>query len=76
MFHNFVSKHIYQSQLDLSICNEAYEFVDKIKDNFTDQSWECKIRTSLNYQNNIINNVSLHRLKMNVLNEKISIQLF
>ena len=67
MFHNFASKHIYQSQLDLSICNEAYKFVDKMKDNFTDKSWECKIRTSLNYQNNIINNLSLHKLKMNVL---------
>lgn len=67
MLISFKSKNMYQSLLDKEICNESLEYISKFKDRFNDKSWECKIRTSFNLTNNILNIPEFHKLKMNIL---------
>jgi len=62
-------KIIYKSKLDEKICLQAVDLINKIQSNFTDKSWDCPIRTSLNTTYNILNIIGLFDLKMHILSK-------
>jgi len=64
---NLSEEQLYESFLDLDICQKAKDLVLKNKDLFTAQSYDCDIKTSLKFSPNILNCVEFHELKMNVL---------
>jgi predicted metal-binding transcription factor (methanogenesis marker protein 9) len=62
----YIEKY-YHSKVDSKICEAAFDLINKKNESFTEQSWNCKIRTSFNFTDNISNMVELHTLKMNIL---------
>ncbi len=67
MFKNIFETKVYYSKLDLDICNKAKLHIDNKQNEFHQKTWDCDIKTSLNYSPNILNSLELHELKMNIL---------
>jgi hypothetical protein len=57
----------YHSKINDEICEKSFNFVEKTKNSYKEQSWNCKIRTSFNITDNILNCIELHDLKLNIL---------
>lgn len=64
---NFQKQNLYRAKLDESVCKRAYGFVQINKSSYTEQTWGCKIKTSVNSTYNILNCKELHDLKLNIL---------
>lgn len=67
MIKTLYTEKYYHSKVDSEICKVAFDLINKKNENFTEQSWNCKIRTSFNFTDNILNMIELHTLKMNIL---------
>ncbi len=67
MFKNISETKVYYSKLDLDICKSAKLSIDNKQNEFQQKTWDCDIKTSLNYTQNILNCLELHQLKMNIL---------
>ena len=67
MFKNIFETKVYYSKLDFDICNKAKLHIDNKQNEFQQKTWDCDIKTSLNYSPNILNSLELHELKMNIL---------
>ena len=55
------------SKLDEDVCKKASNFITANQEKFTEKSWNCRIRTSSNLTQNILNITKLHDLKMHAL---------
>ena len=64
---NFEKQNLYRSKLDENVCKRAYDFVQINKSSYTEQTWGCRIKTSVNNTYNILNCKELHDLKLNIL---------
>ena len=67
MIKTFYTEKYYHSKIDNNVCKESFNFINKENKNYTEQSWNCKIRTSLNLTDNILNEKELLNTKMNIL---------
>lgn len=65
-FLDIHNNHIYSEFLDKDFCEEAKDFVYKNKDKFTENPWRCKVKTSRNVTQNILNAKPLHNIKMHI----------
>ena len=67
MIKTLTTEKYYHSKINYDVCQEAFKFINESNINFTEQSWNCKIRTSFNITDNILNEKELHGLKINIL---------
>ena len=67
MIKTLTTEKYYHSKINNDVCQEAFKFINESNKNFTEQSWNCKIRTSFNITDNILNEKELHSLKINIL---------
>ena len=57
------TENYYHSKINNDVCKSALHLIDENNKHFTQKSWNCKIRTSLNITNNILNLFKLNLLK-------------
>lgn len=63
----FNNQNFYHSKIDKDICKKTYEFIQQTKESYKEQSWNCKILTSLNVTNNILNCKEMHEIRLNII---------
>jgi len=67
VLYNTDNTKFYYSQINQDVTKKSLDFILTHKDKFNHQTWNCKIKTSRDVTNNILNMVELHELKMNIL---------
>lgn len=66
-FHQISERKIYKNKIDPEVCRQSFEFIQSFKDKFTEQKWDCDLKTSYNLTSNILNILELRPLKFNIL---------
>jgi len=64
---SIITKDIYKGKLDKNVCDQSKNWILEKQEKFSDNSWQCKIRTSYSLVSNILNAPELRELKFHVL---------
>jgi hypothetical protein len=66
MLKTLYKEDYYHSKINDEVCKKSFDFINKTNNSYKEKSWNCKIRTSFNVTDNILNCTELHELKLNI----------
>ena len=67
MLTPLAQESFYSSKIDENVCKKAFSFITKHQEKFTQQSWQCRIRTSMGLTPSILNLPDFHELKLHAM---------
>lgn len=67
MLNSINKETFYTSKIDNDVCKKTFDLIINHQEKFTEQSWNCDVRTSNNITHNILNVPDFHDLKMHAL---------